>query len=235
MQKLQRAHVAVVGIGGVGSWVVEALARSGVGELSIFDFDVICITNINRQSHALTHTVHQTKTQALSERIQQINPKCIVHSAFDCIGKETVAQCITQDLDIVVDCIDSVFSKSALISWCKRQKIPVVSTGGAGGKKDPTKIKIVDLNKVYNDSLISKVRSLLRRDYGFSRQKNSHYSVPCVFSSEQLSRIDLNLAERNIINLENIPKHKPGTVITVTAGFGMAAAAKVIEKITIED
>ena len=183
LARLQAAHVAVVGIGGVGSWVAEALARSGVGELSLFDLDDVCVTNINRQMPALESTVGQLKVEVVAERIWQINPACIVHTVPDFVTRESMAEYITEDLDFVVDAIDSVAAKAALIAWCKRRKIQLVTTGGAGGQIDPTQIQVTDLNKTFNDPLAAKVRGLLRRDYNFSRTPGRHYSVPCVFST----------------------------------------------------
>ena len=178
LQRLEQAHVAVVGIGGVGSWAAEALARSGVGEISLFDLDDICITNINRQAHTLTDTVGQAKVDVMAQRLLAINPACKVHAVADFVSQETLPEYITQDLDFVVDCIDSVQAKAALIAWCKRRKIQIITTGGAGGQIDPTQIRVGDLNKTFNDPLAARVRSLLRSDYNFSRTAGRHYSVP---------------------------------------------------------
>src|SRR5690554_2572493 len=142
LQRLQHAHVAVVGIGGVGSWAAEALARSGVGEISLFDLDDICITNTNRQAHALNDAVGQMKVDVMAQRLNMINPDCKVHAVADFVNQETLADYITEDLDFVVDCIDSVQAKAALIAWCKRRKIQIVTTGGAGGQVDPTQIRV---------------------------------------------------------------------------------------------
>ena len=167
LQRLGQAHVAVVGIGGVGSWAAEALVRSGVGEISLFDLDDVCITNINRQAHALSGTVGQAKVEVMAQRLLAINPACTVHAIADFVSKETLAQYITQELDYVVDCIDGVQTKAALIAWCKRRKIQIITTGGAGGQIDPTQIGVVDLNKTFHDPLASRVRTLLRSDMVF--------------------------------------------------------------------
>ena len=186
LARLATAHVAVVGIGGVGSWAAEALARSGVGEISLFDLDDVCVTNSNRQSHALAGTIGRPKVEVLAERLRAINPACVVHPVADYVSRDNMAECITEQLDFVLDCIDGVAAKAALIAWCKRRKIGLVTTGGAGGQIDPTQIRVADLNKTFNDPLAAKVRSTLRRDYGFSRTPGRNYSVPCVFSTEQL-------------------------------------------------
>ncbi len=185
LQRLADSHVAVVGIGGVGSWAAEALARSGVGEISLFDLDDVCVTNTNRQVHAIEGSVGKAKVEVMAARILAINPACRVHAVADFVTRETMAEYIV-DFDYLIDCIDSVAAKAALIAWCKRRKIPVITTGGAGGQVDPTQIQVADLNKTFNDPLAAKVRSTLRRDYNFSRTPGRTYSVPCVFSSEQL-------------------------------------------------
>ncbi|HHX34248.1 MAG TPA: tRNA cyclic N6-threonylcarbamoyladenosine(37) synthase TcdA [Gammaproteobacteria bacterium] len=236
LQCLAKAHVAVVGIGGVGSWAAEALARSGVGEISLFDLDDVCLTNINRQAHALTETVGQAKVDVMAQRIKAINPACTVHAVADFVSQETLAQYITADLDYVVDCIDSVQTKAALIAWCKRRKIQIITTGGAGGQIDPTQIRVVDLNKTFHDPLAARVRSLLRSQYKFSRTASSHYSVPCVFSTEQLRypKPDGSICHNKSFVGEGVKLDCAGgfgAAMTVTASFGLVAAARTIDKL----
>ncbi|HTN31021.1 MAG TPA: tRNA cyclic N6-threonylcarbamoyladenosine(37) synthase TcdA [Pseudomonas sp.] len=236
LDRLRAAHVAVVGIGGVGSWAAEALARSGVGEISLFDLDDVCVTNTNRQLHALDGTVGKPKVEVMAARIRAINPACQVHAVADFVTRETMAEYVTEQLDFVIDCIDSVPAKTALIAWCKRRKIGIVTTGGAGGQVDPTQIQIADLNKTFNDPLAAKVRSLLRRDYGFSRTPGRHYSVPCVFSTEQLRypKPDGGVCQSKSFVGEGVKLDCAGgfgAVMMVTASFGMVAAAKAVEKL----
>nr|WP_298140244.1 tRNA cyclic N6-threonylcarbamoyladenosine(37) synthase TcdA [uncultured Pseudomonas sp.] len=235
-ERLAAAHVAVVGIGGVGSWVAEALARSGVGEISLFDLDDVCLSNTNRQLHALDSTIGQAKVEVMASRIRAINPACVVHAVADFVTRETMAEYITEQLDAVVDCIDSVNAKAALIAWCKRRKIQVVTTGGAGGQIDPTQIQVGDLNKTWNDPLAAKVRSTLRRDYQFSRTAGRNYSVPCVFSSEQLRypQADGSVCQTKGFVGDGVRLDCAGgfgAVMMVTATFGMVAAAKIVEKL----
>ena len=235
-ERLSAAHVAVVGIGGVGSWAAEALARSGVGEISLFDLDDVCISNTNRQLHALDGAVGQAKVEVMATRIRAINPACVVHAVADFVTRETMAEYITENLDGVIDCIDSVAAKAALISWCKRRKIQIVTTGGAGGQIDPTQIQVGDLNKTFNDPLAAKVRSTLRRDYNFSRTAGRNYSVPCVFSTEQLRYPTPEGAvclSKGFVG-EGVKLDCAGgfgAVTMVTASFGMAAAAKTVDKL----
>ncbi|KIQ34837.1 MULTISPECIES: tRNA cyclic N6-threonylcarbamoyladenosine(37) synthase TcdA [Pseudomonas syringae group] len=236
LERLRAAHVAVVGIGGVGSWAAEALARSGVGEISLFDMDDVCVSNTNRQLHALDSTVGRPKVEVMAERIRSINPDCVVHAVADFVTRDTMAECITPELDFVIDCIDSVNAKAALISWCKRRKIQMVTTGGAGGQIDPTLIQIADLNRTFNDPLASKVRSTLRRDYGFSRTPNRHYSVPCVFSTEQLRypKPDGSICLEKKFVGEGVKLDCAGgfgAVMMVTASFGMIAATRAVDKL----
>ncbi|MET1077575.1 MAG: tRNA cyclic N6-threonylcarbamoyladenosine(37) synthase TcdA [Pseudomonas sp.] len=236
-ERLAAAHVAVVGVGGVGSWVAEALARSGVGELSLFDLDDICVSNSNRQLHTLQGTIGRSKVAVMAERLRAINPACVVHEVEEFVTRETMAACITPDLDCVVDCIDSVSAKAALIAWCKRRKIQIVTTGGAGGQLDPTQVQVADLNKTFNDPLASSVRSMLRRDYGFSRTPGRHYSVACVFSSEQLRypKPDGSIClQKKFGDAEGTKLDCSGglgAVMMVTATFGMVAAARAVDKL----
>lgn len=237
VERLASSHVAVVGIGGVGSWAAEALVRTGVGEISLFDLDDICVTNTNRQLHTLSDSIGRSKVEVMAERLQTINPQCRVHAIADFVTRETMAEYITERLDFVIDCIDSVAAKAALIAWCKRRKIGIVTTGGAGGQIDPTKIQILDLNKTFNDPLAAKVRATLRRDYNFSRTPGRHYSVPCVFSSEQLRypKPDGTVCQTKSFVGEGVKLDCAGgfgAVTMVTASFGMAAAAKAVEKLT---
>ncbi|TRX56557.1 tRNA cyclic N6-threonylcarbamoyladenosine(37) synthase TcdA [Thalassomonas sp. M1454] len=183
---IQQAHFCVIGIGGVGSWVAEAFARNGVGQITLIDLDDICITNTNRQIHALADTIGESKVEVMAERIKQINPDCIVNEVEDFITMENLSELITSEFDYVVDAIDSVRVKTALIAHCKRQKLPMVTIGGAGGQIDPTKIEISDLSKTYQDPLLAKVKNQLRRDYNFPRNVKRKFSIDAVFSTEQL-------------------------------------------------
>ncbi|MEH6368354.1 MULTISPECIES: tRNA cyclic N6-threonylcarbamoyladenosine(37) synthase TcdA [Pseudomonas] len=235
-ERLLAAHVAVVGIGGVGSWAAEALARSGVGEISLFDLDDVCITNTNRQIHAMDGAVGKSKVEVMAERLRAINPACKVHAVTDFVNRETMAEYITEDMDAVIDCIDSVNAKAALISWCKRRKIQIVTTGGAGGQIDPTQIRVGDLNKTFNDPLASKVRSTLRRDYSFSRTQGRNYSVPCVFSTEQLRyplpNGSMCLSKSFVGDAVALDcAGGLGAAMMVTATFGMVAVSKTVEKL----
>jgi tRNA A37 threonylcarbamoyladenosine dehydratase len=144
---LRNAHICVIGIGGVGSWAAEALARSGVGKISLIDHDDIAYSNINRQIHSLSSSIDQSKVEVMAERIQQINPQCECRAIDDFITEKNCQRHLSKDYNYVIDAIDSVKFKSAIIYYCKRNKIPIITTGGAGGLIDPTAITIADLSK----------------------------------------------------------------------------------------
>jgi len=239
---LPHLHICVVGIGGVGSWSVEALVRSGVGHLTLIDYDDIALSNINRQIHTLDSTLELSKVEVMQQRIQDINPDCICHSIDDMLSDNNLQKYLSNDYDnrydnrydYVIDAIDSVNQKSALIAYCKRNKIPLITTGGAGGLLDPTAVQIADLSKTYNDPLAAKVRSRLRYHYNFSRNPKSRFGVECVYSTEQqmYPQADGNVGQQKTgikgVNLDC--NFGYGSSSCITAVFGFTAAARAIEK-----
>jgi tRNA A37 threonylcarbamoyladenosine dehydratase len=187
----QQAHICVIGIGGVGSWAAEALARNGIGHITLIDLDDICTTNINRQIHALTESIGESKVEVMTQRIKQINPECNVQAIEDFVTEENLATLINSRFDYIIDAIDSVKIKTALIAHCKRNKLPLITIGGAGGQTDPSKIQVTDLSKTFQDPLLAKVKNQLRREYNFPRadhpkQNKRKFSIDAVFSTEQL-------------------------------------------------
>ncbi len=177
---LRAAHVCVIGIGGVGSWAAEALARSGVGELTLIDMDDVCVTNINRQIHAMTGTVGQSKIEVMAERIRLINPECQINLIDDFITPENIPEYINGRYDYILDAIDSMKPKAALLAYCKSNKFKVITTGGAGGQIDPTQIQITDLTKTIQDPLAKKLRDTLRRHHNFPKNpKRKFASTVC--------------------------------------------------------
>jgi len=232
---LTNARILVIGLGGVGSWAIEALARSGIGNLYLLDLDDICVSNINRQIHALDSTIGLSKTQVMQKRIKQINAKCMVTAHEDFLTNDNLAKYVTNDLSIVIDCIDSVRVKSALIAWCKRRKIKIITTGASGGKTDPTCIKVADLSKTHNDPLLAKVRSTLRHDYNFSRNPKRSFGVTSVFSSEQMRYVEncgaISFAKNGIGSGINCAQGL-GSSCMVTASFGLVAASVAVNKLT---
>ncbi len=229
------AHVCVIGIGGVGSWAAEALARSGIGQITLIDLDDICITNTNRQIHALQGTVGQPKTEVMAQRIRLINPECQVHEIEDFITRDNIAELITAQFDYVIDAIDAVKEKAALIAHCRYRKIPLITVGGAGGQIDPTKIEVTDLSKTLHDPLAARVRSSLRREYGFSKTGRK-FGVECVFSQEQLvyPQPDGTVCQQKNLEAGQVRLDCAGgfgASTCVTASFGFTAVARVLVKL----
>ena len=242
LEKFRAAHVCVVGIGGVGSWAAEALARSGIGTITLIDLDDVCISNINRQLHAMTDTIGQDKVAVMAQRIKAINPDCIVHQVEDFVTTDNLRQLISSDMDYVVDAIDSIKAKVALLAYCKRNKIRLISTGGAGGQTDPTQIQIADLTQTINDPLLAKVRNSLRRDYNYSRNPKRRFGIDCVFSTEQLvyPQPDGSVCQQKTAQLNADGEASSmrldcsggfGAVAVVTASFGFAAVSRVLKKL----
>lgn len=230
------SHFSVAGIGGVGSWAAEALARSGVGEITLIDLDDICVTNTNRQIHALSSHIGELKTEVMAARLKEINPEIVVNVVDDFVSESNVLQYITPQMNAVIDAVDSVKAKAAMVAHCKRIKIPIIVTGGAGGQLDPTKIKVGDLSKTFNDPLIAKVRSQLRRDYGFSKNPKRNFSVPCVFSEEQLRypKPDGTVCQQKSAMEDGVKLDCAGgfgAASMVTGTFGFVAASKAIERV----
>lgn len=184
-KRLKESHVCVVGIGGVGSWAVESLARTGIGHITMIDWDDICYSNVNRQIHAMTGVVGQAKVQVMAERIRAINPECEVTAIREFFSEENRHELISEKkYDGVIDAIDKLTPKCWLIAACRRAKIPIVTCGAAGGMVDPRKLKVCDLNHSYADPLLAQVRKKLRRDFGFTKTEKSRFKVECVFSPE---------------------------------------------------
>ena len=229
LAKLRQSNICVIGIGGVGSWAVEALARSGIGKITMIDMDDICVTNINRQIHALTSTVATLKTEAMKTRIAEINPECQVEIIDDFISPDNLADYLNRGYDYVIDAIDSVKTKAALIAYCKRNKIRLITTGGAGGQTDPSQIQIADLSKTIQDPLASKVRSLLRKEYHFSQNPKRKFGVDCVFSTQPL--IFPKMGEGCEISATMNCANGFGAVTIVTATFAFFAVGRVIDKL----
>ncbi|MCP3867954.1 MAG: tRNA cyclic N6-threonylcarbamoyladenosine(37) synthase TcdA [Gammaproteobacteria bacterium] len=184
VDRFSSSHVCVVGIGGVGSWAAEALARSAIGNISLIDLDHIAESNVNRQIHALEGQFGRSKVEAMGERITAINPICQVKLVDDFVDEENLERLITTDVDYLVDCIDAHRIKAALIAHCRRRKIRIITAGGAGGRIDPSKIRMADLSRSEQDPLLSRVRKQLRKEYGFPRNLKRRFEVPCIYSVE---------------------------------------------------
>ncbi|MFT5645294.1 MAG: tRNA A37 threonylcarbamoyladenosine dehydratase [Janthinobacterium sp.] len=236
LARFQRARVCVVGVGGVGSWAVEALARSAIGHLTLIDLDNVAESNINRQIQALTDTIGQAKITALAERIAQINPYCQVTQIEDFITPDNLEQMIGSGAyDYVIDAIDSVNAKTALIAYCRAHAIALITIGGAGGQIDPTRIDVRDLSKTEQEPLLAKVRKRLRTHYGFPRGIKNKFNVDAVFSMEPL-RFPLDDASCSVDadlrdGVTGLNCAGFGSSMVVTASFGMVAAAHLLRKL----
>ncbi|MGM0481755.1 MAG: tRNA cyclic N6-threonylcarbamoyladenosine(37) synthase TcdA [Pseudomonadota bacterium] len=219
LERFQNLHVAVAGLGGVGSWAVEALARTGIGQLTLIDLDDVCVSNINRQLPADFTTIGQLKSEVLAARVKAINPACKVTVIDDFLVPDNFEQHLTA-VDAVLDAIDSVKTKAALVAWCKRNKLPMVCCGGAGGQIDPTQIKVADLSRAKQDPLLAKVRSDCRRHYGFSKNPKRKWGIDCIYSEEQL-RYPITGGEEQ----GEVTRQKPGSgsmPMNCSSGFGAA-------------
>lgn len=232
VEKLQSLRVCVVGIGGVGSWAAESLARTGVGQITLIDNDDISVSNINRQIHALDTTIGDAKVEVMAQRIRAINPGCDCRPVDDLLVGNNLARLISNDFDYVVDAIDNVRFKADLVYFCKRNRIPVITTGGAGGATDPLAIEVADLSKTWNDPLAAKVRSRLRSEYGWTKNPRRRFGVECVFSTEQplYPQADGSIghAKPGVKGVSLDCEMGYGSVVSVTATFGMIAASRVI-------
>lgn len=228
LARFQAAHICVIGIGGVGSWAAEALARNAVGHITLIDLDNIAESNVNRQLHAIEGEFGKAKVTAMAERIRAINPNCQVQEIEDFVTVENVEAMLAQDFDGVIDAIDDARVKAAIAAYCRKNKLSLVMTGGAGGRLDPTKINSADLAETSGDRLLAKVRTTLRRDYGFPKDAKTKFGIPCIYSDEPVIR-PIELACDNEDNsITGLSCAGYGSSVCVTASFGMAAAATML-------
>ena len=226
------AHVCVIGIGGVGSWAAEALARSAIGRITLIDLDHIVESNVNRQIHAIEGEFGRAKVQAMASRIRAINPVCEVLEIEEFVTEDNVAD-VLPACDAVIDAIDNVRAKAALIGHCKAIGRAIVTTGGAGGRRNPAAIEVDDLARTQNDRLAAKLRARLRKEYGFSRDPKHKFGIDCVFSRETIARPATegpacDVDQRGLAGL-NCAGY--GSSVAVTATFGLIAAAWVLERL----
>ena len=228
LARFQNAHICVVGVGGVGSWTVEALARSAIGKLTLIDLDNVAESNTNRQLPALDPWYGMAKVTALAERVKAINPACEVVEIEDFVTEENMDAMLGQGYDYIVDCIDSLKVKTAMAAWCARRHQRFIVSGGAGGQMDPSKIKLADLSEVTQDPLLSKLRYNLRRHHGFARD-GKKMGVPCVYSTEQLVYPQAQACDTDDARgPQGLSCAGFGAGMVVTASFGLFAASRVL-------
>jgi len=228
--KIREAHIAVVGIGGVGSWAVEALARSGVGKLTLIDFDHIAESNINRQIHALDNTLGMSKVLAMQQRIAHINTQCLVECVDEFVTPENWPSILNSQVDAVIDACDQIKAKTAMAAWAMHTKTIFITVGAAGGKRAAHKVDIDDLSLTTHDPLLAQLRYRLRREHQAPRDKKK-IGISCVFSKESVAPVDASCEiEGGTDGSLNCSGY--GSVVSVTATFGQCASGWVIDKIS---
>ena len=248
LDRLRRSRVLVIGIGGVGSWVAEALARSAVGKLILVDLDEVCISNINRQLPALNSTLGMPKVEVMAARIRDLNPECTVDARMEFFTESSAEALFDLRPDCVVDAIDAVSNKCRLLAGCRERQLPVITCGGAGGRRDPTQIRIVDLARVTHDRLLSDVRKRLRQDHGFPRgEKNFGIDAVCSGEIPVYPAEDGSVCARPDLPSPATPSPSGGagprlncdwgygSATPVTGAFGFAAASWAVSRLATSE
>ena len=236
LARFAAAHVCVVGVGGVGSWAVEALARSGLGRLTLIDADDLCLSNSNRQLPALEGQFGRAKVAAMAERCRAINPAIEVDPVAAFLTPSNMAQLLEGGFDLVLDACDSFRSKVELIAWCRRRKQPVVTVGAAGGRTDPTQVRVRDLSRTEHDAMLSLIRKKLRGEFGFPKNRDRYFGVPAVYS---LENVKYPQADGSVCGLRpQVDKEAAlkldcgaglGAATHITGAFAFAAVGKILE------
>lgn len=227
-QRIYASHVAVIGIGGVGSWAAEALARAGVGTITLIDMDHIAESNVNRQVHALSSTLGASKVSAMQQRIALINPHCVVHAVDAFADESNWPAILPTAVDAVIDACDQIRTKTCIAAWARAQKTIFIAVGAAGGKRHAHKVDIADLSEVTHDPLLAQLRYRLRKFHNGARD-GKKMGVASVFSREPVARADSACAVQSDSTLNC---HGYGSMVTVTASFGLCAAGWVMDKIS---
>jgi tRNA A37 threonylcarbamoyladenosine dehydratase len=220
--RLAQCRVAIVGMGGVGSWLVESLARSGVGHLTLIDADDICVSNTNRQLPALAGQYGRAKVDAMAERCRAINPQITVESVASFLTAANVEALLDRGFDLVLDACDSFRSKVELIAWCRRRKLPLVVVGSAGGRIDPTLIRIRDLSRTEHDAMLALIRKKLRSEFNFPKNADRYFGVPAVYS---LENVRYPQADGSVCGLR--PSAGPDGALKLDCGTGLGAATHI--------
>lgn len=229
LQRFASAHVCIVGVGGVGSWAVEALARSGIGYLTLIDLDNVAESNINRQLPALISLIGKPKVEALAERIADINPDCQVNCIEDFVEADNIEHIFSQPFDFVIDAIDQVRVKAAMAAFFTSRNQPFIVSGGAGGQKDAGLIQCADLSRVTHDRMLANMRYTLRKHYGFSRQPADKMHIPCIYSSETITPPQSGICLTEQTAPQGLSCAGYGASMVVTASFGLRCAQACLE------
>ena len=216
------SRVAVVGMGGVGSWVVEALARSGVGHLTLIDADDICVSNTNRQLPALEGQYGRNKSEAMAERCRAINPLIEVEVVPEFLTAGNLERLLDRGFDLVLDACDSFRTKVEMIAWCRRRKLPIVVSGSAGGRTDPTQIRTRDLSRTEHDALLALIRKKLRSEFNFPKNPDRYFGVQAVYS---LENVKYPQADGSVCGVR--PQLGPDAALKLDCGAGLGAATHI--------
>jgi len=235
LAKLQAAHICIIGIGGVGSWAAEAVARNAIGTITLIDLDNIAESNVNRQLHAVDGAFGKAKVTAMAERIRLINPNANVIELEDFVTVKNVSEMLNRNFDGVIDCIDDAKAKATIAAFCVQKNIPLVMAGAAGGRLDVSRIKHADLSQVSHDKLLAKVRNLLRSDYNFTkvdtvRNKPSKFGIQCIYSDEEVVMPD-RLCALESTSITGLNCAGYGSSVCVTAPFGFAATGLLLQQL----
>ena len=239
LSRIQKAHVCIIGLGGVGSWVVEALARSGIGALTLVDMDEVCLSNVNRQIHALDATIGQSKALVLAERIGQIALECVVNVENIYFTEANAERLLTPDYNYIIDTIDGAKHKSLLIAQARKRGFNFITCGGAGGRTDPSRVKICDLARTINDPLLLQVRKRLRSEYGFPKYKRQKFKIDCVYTDElpvyPQADGSVNRERKSGEDFRLNCDAGFGSAVYLTGVMGFTLAAEVIRRIAAHD
>ena len=216
------ARVAVVGMGGVGSWVVEALVRSGVGHLTLIDADDICVSNTNRQLPALDGQYGRNKAEAMAERCRAINPDISVDAVASFLTVSNMVELLDRDFDLVIDACDSFRVKVETIAWCRRRKLPMITIGAAGGRTDPTLVRVRDVSRTEHDAMMALIRKKLRSEFNFPKSAKRYFGVPAVYS---LENVKYPQADGSVCGIR--PNLGPDEALKLDCGGGLGAATHI--------
>jgi tRNA A37 threonylcarbamoyladenosine dehydratase len=222
LERFAAAHVCVVGIGGVGSWAVEALARSGVGRMTLIDADDLCVSNSNRQLPALEGQFGRSKVAAMAERCRAINPTIEATQIASFLTPSNMAALLEGGFDLILDACDSFRTKVELIAWCRRRKQAIVTVGSAGGRTDPTQVRVRDLSRTEHDAMLSLIRKKLRGEFNFPKNRDRYFGVPAVYS---LENVRYPQADGSVCGVR--PRLDPDAALRLDCGTGLGAATHI--------
>ncbi len=234
-ERIRTASVLVVGIGGVGSWIAESLARTGIGALTLVDLDDVCVTNVNRQIHAVSSTVGRFKVEVMKERLMDIHPYCDIDIKQCFFSPKNIEKVFDKKYDFVIDACDDFNNKCYLIDYCRKNSIPMIVMGGAGGKVDPLQIRVSDMSFSQNDKLLSRIRKILRQEFAFPRQNEGEFGITAVWSHERAVYPTANGCTTH--RPQGISKNMDcsegfGSASFLTGSFAFVAASIVIRELT---